>query len=64
MVRGYYGWQPANAMEERRFERELAKRTAELEGRGSAPGQMVSDAGKVVFPWMKLESPDDPERPA
>ena len=52
MTRGYYGWQRANAMEERRFERELAKRAAELVDPDSE-----TDLGtdRVKLPWIRNE---------
>lgn len=54
MTRGYFGWQPANDMEERRFERELAKRAGEY----SAPGNTDPDTSKVQLPWVADGNPD------
>ena len=58
MTRGYFGWQRANDMEERRFERELAKRAVEYRPAGADLEETVPDTSVVPLPWIATGNPD------
>ena len=53
MVRGYYGWQRANVVEEGWYKRELAKRTAELRSQQLELGDPDYGSAKIDLPWVK-----------
>jgi hypothetical protein len=59
MTRGYFGWQRANDMEQRRFEREVAKRAVEY----LEPGETDPDTSMVPLPWIAPANPDQSAQP-
>jgi hypothetical protein len=54
MTRGYFGWQPANDMEERRFKRELEKQAVNYRG----SGESALDTDLVPMPWIATDNHD------
>ena len=60
MARGYFGWQVADSADKRQFNRAVAKRDADRALQAANPREAGYDPKSFEFPWIDLESRDDP----
>lgn len=51
LARGYFGWQRADASDERQFKRALVKRDSELAAKSAEGNLSPKDMEKFMLPW-------------